>query len=73
MYFHTFLKIFTDFHGFRGIGAEDGKSGPAVPKETFARFQVGVVSSDDFYRIFLIFMDFETYSPGFSLIFIISS
>ena len=40
-----------DFHGFRSMDAYTGKSRPAAPIETFARFQAGFLSSEDFHRI----------------------
>ena len=33
------------------------KAGPAAPIETFARFQAGFLSSEDFHRFLSIFMD----------------
>ena len=55
-----FLLIFIDFddfHEFRGMGCLDGVSGPAALIETFARFQIGFLSSEDFDRIPSIFID----------------
>ena len=40
------------------------KNGPAALIETFARFQVGFLPSEDFHRFLSIFIDFY----GFSLI-----
>ena len=48
-----------DFHRFRDLCAYPDKSRPAAPIETFARFQAGFLSSEDFHRISQIFMDFE--------------
>ena len=50
--FHRFLKIFIDFHRFQGMGAEGLMIRPASPVETFARFQAGFLSSEDFHGIF---------------------
>ena len=36
----------------------DGKAQPAAPIETFARFQAGFLSSEDFNRISLLSIDF---------------
>ena len=44
----------------------NGKKQPAAPIETFARFQAGFLSSEDFHRFLLIIIDFH----GFSKIFI---
>ena len=44
----------------------NGKSQPAAPIETFARFQAGFLSSEDFHRFLLIIIDL----CGFSQIFI---
>ena len=38
------------------------KGGPAAPIETFARFQAGFLSSEDFHRFIQIFMDFHRFS-----------
>ena len=40
-----------DFHEFWSMGVSNGKEQPAAPIETFAQFQVGFLSSEDFYRI----------------------
>ena len=56
----------TDFHVFRGVGAYILKGQPAAPIETFARFQAGFWSSEDFHRFLSIFIDFN----GFSWVFI---
>ena len=42
------------------------KAQPAAPIETFAGFQAGFLSSEDFHRLLLIIVDFH----GFSWIFI---
>ena len=39
-----------DFHGFPSRSLEDGKSQPAAPTKTFARFQAGFLSSEDVHR-----------------------
>ena len=44
----------------------NGKLRPAAPIETFARFQAGFLSSEDFHRFLLIFID----PHGFSQIFV---
>ena len=54
-----------DFHGFPSMGSYNGKEGLAAPIETFARFQAGFLSSEDFHRFLSIFIDFH----GFSSIF----
>ena len=67
--FHRFPFILLDFYGFHGfpsMNAYNGKIRPAAPIETFARFQAGFLSSEDFHRFPLIIID----SHGFSLIFI---
>ena len=51
-----------DFHGFRGMDAYNGKERPAAPIETFARFQAGFLSSEDFHRFLSIFIDFHRFS-----------
>ena len=48
-----------DFHGFPSMGSCNGKIGPAAPIETFARFQAGFLSSEDFHRFLLISIDFK--------------
>ena len=60
-----------------GVWVHKGlKGGPAAPIETFARFQVGFLSSEDSQRILSIFIGFHRFSQifmdfnGFSLIFI---
>ena len=60
-----------DFHGFPSMGSYNGKEGLDAPIETFARFQAGFLSSEDFHRfpwVFIdlygfvvIFMDFDTF------------
>ena len=45
-------------HVFRGMDACGLKAGPAAPIETFARFQAGFLSSEDFQRFPLIFIVF---------------
>ena len=63
---HRFSKILMDFIYF-GIWMPKGLKGqPAAPVETFARFQAGFLSSEDFHRFPLIFM----VSHRFPLIFI---
>ena len=47
------------------MNAYNGKTQPAAPIETFARFQAGFLSSEDFHRFLLIIIDFH----GFSWIF----
>ena len=37
------------------------KERPAAPIETFARFQAGFLSSEDFHRFLSIFMDFHDF------------
>ena len=39
-----------DFQVFRGMDVSGLKSQPAAPIETFARFQAGFLSSEDFHR-----------------------
>ena len=39
------------------MAAYNGKEGPAAPIETFARFQAGFLSSEDFHRFLSIFID----------------
>ena len=46
-----------DFHGFPSMNVEHGKIRPAAPIESFARFQAGFLSSDDFHRISEISID----------------
>ena len=48
------------------MGSYNGKEGPAAPIGTFARFQAGFLSSEDFHRFLSIIIDFH----GFSKIFI---
>ena len=43
------------------MGSENGKAQAALI-ETFARFQVGFLSSEAFHGILLIFMDFYRFS-----------
>ena len=50
-----------DFHGFPSMSVYYGKSQPAAPIETFARFQAGFLSSEDFHRFLLIIMDFHDF------------
>ena len=53
-----FLNIyFYRFHTFSQISAWNGMRQPAAHIETFARFQVGFLSSEDFHCILLIFLD----------------
>ena len=40
----------------------NGKERPAAPIETFARFQAGFLSSEDFHRFLSIFIDFHRFS-----------
>ena len=40
----------------------DVKVRPAAPIETFARFQAGFLSSEDFHRFLSIFIDFHGFS-----------
>ena len=47
-----------DFHGFPSMGSYNSKEGLAAPIETFARFQAGFSSSEDFHRFLWIFIDF---------------
>ena len=60
--FHTFSYIFMNFQWFGGHGClKPGttvKGGTAAHLETFARFQAGFLSSEDFRRISWIFIDF---------------
>ena len=56
--FIDFRRFFMDFHGFPSMNAYNGKIGPAAPIETFARFQAGFLSSEDFHRFLLIFINF---------------
>jgi len=57
-----------DFHGFPSMGSYNGKEGLAAPIETFARFQAGFLSSEDFsfsvdyHRFLWIFIDFYRFS-----------
>ena len=37
------------------------KGGPVAPIETFARFQAGFLSSEDFHRFLSIFIDFHDF------------
>ena len=70
--FHGFLSIFINLHGFSlilkdfhdfGVWVLKGlKIGPVAPVETFARFQVGFLSSEDFHCFLWIFMDFHEFS-----------
>ena len=57
--FHRFLQISMDFHGFPSMGSYNGKEGLAAPIETFARFQAGFLSSEDFHRFLLNIIDFH--------------
>ena len=60
---------------FRGSGHmfHDGKIGPAAPISTFARFQAGFLSSEDFHGFHIfswISIDFHGFVfHGFSMIF----
>ena len=44
------------------MDAYNGKRRPAAPIETFARFQAGFLSSEDFHRFLLIIIDFHGFS-----------
>ena len=46
--FHRFSWIFMHFHSFPSMNPYNGKRRPAAPIETFARFQAGFLSSEDF-------------------------
>ena len=46
-----FLSVFKDFQRFRVTGAQDGGGRPAAAIEPCARFQAGVLFSDDFHRV----------------------
>ena len=46
------------FHRFSSMGSYNGKRGPAAPIETFARFQAGFLSFEDFHRFLSIVIDF---------------
>ena len=56
------MLVGLDLWGFRGMGAEGLKSQPAGLIETFARFQAGFLSSEDFHRFLSIFIDFHRFS-----------
>ena len=60
MIFIDFMD-FHGFHGFQGMGCLDGMRGPATRLETFAPFQAGFLSSEDFHPIrdSIFFMDFR--------------
>ena len=45
------------FHGFPSMGCYNGKRRPAALIETFARFQAGFLSSEDFHHFLSILMD----------------
>ena len=70
--FHRSSSIFKDFQRFSEIFMDFGRgflrtwrgleSGPAAPIETFARFQAGFLSSDDFHCVLLIFIGFHRFS-----------
>ena len=45
------------FRGSGGIMFQNGKRQPVASIETFARFQAGFLSSEDFHRISEIFID----------------
>ena len=47
-----------NLYGFQGMDAKDGVIGPAALVETFPRFQGGFLTSEDFHRIPLIFINF---------------
>ena len=64
----TFI-VFYRFYGFPSMSLCNGKVGPAAPIETFARFQAGFLSSEDFHRFLLIIIDFMDFYR-FSYIFI---
>ena len=57
-----------DFHVFRGMGAWCLKERPAAPIETFARFQAGFLSSEDFHRFLSIFKVFFRF-PSILMVF----
>ena len=57
MDFYRFSLISMGFHGCRGLDVTAGKGQPAAPIETFARFQAGFLSSEDFHRFLSIFID----------------
>ena len=61
--------IFIDFHRFSWISEHEclghGKSQPAAPIETFARFQAGFLSSEDFHRFLSISIDFHCFFIDF--------
>ena len=67
--FHGFSSNFIDFHGFwciSGYGCLQGlKEQPAAPIETFARFQAGFLSSEDFHRVLSIFIVFHWFPSIF--------
>ena len=50
MDFHRFSWILMDFHDFGVWVLKLLKARPAAPIETFARFQAGFLSSEDFHR-----------------------
>ena len=53
-----------------GVGCYVGMNRPAALIETFARFQAGFLSSEDFHRISWIFINFDNFhrfAHGFSL------
>ena len=54
-----------DFHGFPSMGSYNGKEGLAAPIETFARFQAGFLSSEDFRRFLWIIIDSHRFSRIF--------
>ena len=78
MDFHRSTLIFIDFHEFRSMDAYGLEAQAAALIETFARFQAGFLSSEDFHRFLyrfqlilidfhrflLIFMYFEVWVPN---------
>ena len=63
--FHGFSDIFIDFHDFGVWVLKLLKARPAAPIETFARFQAGFLSSEDFHRFPSIFMVFHRFPSIF--------
>ena len=60
--YYGFTKIFIGFHVFPSMSVYNGKGQPAAPVETFARFQAGFLSSEDFHRFLLLIIDFHGFS-----------
>ena len=59
--FYSFLEMFMVACGYSlisGMDLWDGKARPAAPKGTFAGFQAGFSSSEDFHRTSQIYRDF---------------